>query len=114
MMKDEKMALEVHAREELGIDPYNLGSPLKAAAASLFAFIIGAFIPLIPWLVIQGNGAILASVGLGFISSATIGVSLARFTGRSMVKSAFRQICVATLAAGVTYGVGSLVGVGTS
>jgi VIT1/CCC1 family predicted Fe2+/Mn2+ transporter len=110
MMKDPEMALEAHARDELGIDPQSLGSPWAAAGWSFVAFSIGAFIPLIPWLGSSGNGAKLASVVLAAIAAAVVGVLLARFTGRSVLFSAVRQVLIATVAAGVTYGIGVAIG----
>ncbi len=112
--KDPAMALEVHAREELGVDPNNLGSPVKAAASSLVSFVVGAFIPLLPWLVSRGNAATLASVVLGAVGALTVGATLARFTGRSMVRTALRQLAVAIVAAGFTFAVGKLIGGGTT
>ena len=110
LMKDPDTALDAHARDELGIDPQSLGSPWAAAGSSFVAFSIGAFIPLIPWLGASGSGAKIASVVFAAIAAAVVGVLLARFTGRSVVFSAVRQVLIATLAAGVTYGIGVAIG----
>jgi VIT1/CCC1 family predicted Fe2+/Mn2+ transporter len=110
MMKDPQTALEAHARDELGIDPQSLGSPWAAAGSSFAAFSVGAFIPLIPWLGASGSHAKIASVVLAAIAAAVVGVLLARFTGRSVIFSAIRQVLIATLAAGVTYGIGVAIG----
>ncbi len=64
VMADPQLALETHAREELGISPEHLGRPLQSALSSFFTFALGAFIPLVPWLVTKGNGAIVASAVL--------------------------------------------------
>lgn len=112
MMRDPDLALETHAREELGINPDQLGSPVGAAVSSFFAFAVGALIPLIPWLFTQGGLALALSIALGAGASLGIGAALARFTGRSAARSALRQLVVAALAAGVTYVVGAIVGVG--
>src|SRR6056297_3276514 len=112
MMSDPEIALETHAREELGIDPDELGSPLGAAVWSFGAFSAGAIVPLVPWLVGSGTAAVVASVVLGALAAAIIGVVLATFTGRPRWFSALRQTAIAAVAAGVTYLVGSLVGVG--
>ena len=61
LMSDPEVALEVHAREELGVDPSQLGNPVAAATASFLAFAVGAFVPLVPWLVGSGTGAVWAS-----------------------------------------------------
>ncbi len=110
LMKDPDTALEAHARDELGIDPGSLGSPWGAAGSSFLAFCLGAFIPLVPWLFGSGASAKIASVVLAAIAAAIVGGLLARFTGRSVVFSATRQVLIAVAAASVTYGVGVLLG----
>ena len=112
VMQDPELALETHAREELGINPDELGRPLQAAVSSFFTFAVGAFLPLIPWLFTSGTAAIIGSVVIGVIASLAVGALLGSFTGRSRVRSALRQLGVSTLAAGVTYLVGRLIGVG--
>ena len=112
MMRDPDLALETHAREELGIDPDELGSPVKAALSSFLAFAFGALLPLVPWFVSKGTAATVASVVVGAAAAAGIGVALAAFTGRSPARSALRQLAIAALAAGVTFAVGNAVGVG--
>src|SRR5207248_10368005 len=92
MMRDPDLALETHAREELGIDPNALGSPIGAAASSFVAFAIGALVPLLPWFFGGGRSYVVASVVLGAVASITVGAALARFTGRSVVWSAGRQL----------------------
>lgn len=111
MMRDPEVALETHAREELGIDPTSLGSPLLAAASSFVTFALGALFPLIPWLVSRGNGAIVGSVVIGAVVAIGVGAGLGALTGRSMVRGAARQLAVAAVAAAVTFGVGRAVGV---
>jgi vacuolar iron transporter family protein len=112
VMGDPDLALETHAREELGISLHNLGSPWQAAAASFVTFALGAFIPLLPWLYSRGNPAIVASVLLGAVASIMVGIVLAAFTERPMVRSALRQLAVTALAAAITYGVGRGIGSG--
>jgi VIT1/CCC1 family predicted Fe2+/Mn2+ transporter len=114
MMRDPDVALETHAREELGIDPHALGAPYWAAASSFVMFALGAFLPLIPWLFAHGNGAVLASVIVGVVASLVVGGFLGYFTGRSILRSALRQLLVAAVAAAVTFGIGRAVGVSTS
>ncbi|MBW3614014.1 MAG: VIT1/CCC1 transporter family protein [Actinobacteria bacterium] len=111
MMSDPDLALETHAREELGIDPSELGSPVRASVASFCAFAIGALVPLVPWFFLGGTPATVASVALGVLGAVVIGLLLARFTGRSAVLSSGRQVLIAVLAAGVPYAIGNLVGV---
>ncbi len=112
VMQDPELALETHAREELGINPTRLGSPLQAAVASFFAFAFGALLPLLPWLVGSGTAAILASVVIGAVSAFAVGALIGIFTERSVLRAAFRQLAVAAVAAGVTYGIGRAVGAG--
>jgi VIT1/CCC1 family predicted Fe2+/Mn2+ transporter len=110
MMKDKSLALEVHAREELGIDPKNLGSPLKAGLSSFIAFGLGALTPLIPWFFVFNYLAVVISIILTFVASGTVGYFLSNATGKSRIKGILRQIIVTTAAAGVTYLVGLAVG----
>ena len=112
MSTDPQLALQTHAREELGVDPSALGSPIKAAAASLVSFAVGALIPLFPWFVTTGAGAVVASVVLAAAAAIAVGVALAVFTERPWPISAARQLLIAAVAAAVTFGVGRLVGVG--
>ena len=113
LMADPDQALEIHAREELGVDPHNLGSPLRAAAASFCAFAVGAFVPLIPWLTVNRttDAAVLASIVLAVVGATSVGLVLARFTGGARWKAAARQVGLAAVSAAVAYVVGSLVGV---
>lgn len=113
MMRTPESALETHAREELGINPHSLGSPLQAAASSFASCALGAAIPLAPWLFSHGLPAVLASIILGAVTSLLIGVALAAYTGRSRVWTAARQLALVVVAAGVTYGIGAAVGVST-
>jgi vacuolar iron transporter family protein len=112
VMQDPDLALETHAREELGITPQSLGSAWQAAAASFVTFALGAFIPLAPWLFTSGTTAIVLSIVLGAVASLAVGVVLARFTERPVVASALRQLAVTVVAAGVTFGVGKAIGSG--
>ncbi|MGA3214418.1 MAG: VIT1/CCC1 transporter family protein [Acidimicrobiales bacterium] len=113
MMADPKTALETHAREELGIHPDSLGRPVSAAAASFVTFSIGAFLPLAPFLVGHGNGAVLISIVIAAIAAVIVGSALSLFTGRSWWWSAFRQLAICAAAGAVTYGVGAAVGLST-
>jgi VIT1/CCC1 family predicted Fe2+/Mn2+ transporter len=112
IMRDPEVALETHAREELGIDPKQLGSPEGAALSSFLSFAVGALVPLLPWFFGSGGAAVVASVVLGLVACAVVGGLLARFTGRSVLFSAGRQIAIGIIAGAVTYFVGALVGVG--
>jgi VIT1/CCC1 family predicted Fe2+/Mn2+ transporter len=111
MMADPELALQTHAREELGIDPDELGAPVHAATSSFGSFGVGAVVPVLPWFVLSGMAAIISSVVAGAIAAIVIGVMLARFTERPAVPSAMRQLGIAVFAAGVPYLIGRVVGV---
>jgi vacuolar iron transporter family protein len=110
VMADPQFALETHAREELGVDPSSLGSPWSAALWSFLSFIVGAFIPLAPWLVGGGTAAVVWSIVLSGIAALALGAVLGQLTGRSRLLSALRALGITVLAAGITYSVGRLVG----
>jgi VIT1/CCC1 family predicted Fe2+/Mn2+ transporter len=112
MMADPELALEAHAREELGIDPGELGSPLGAAGYSLVAFSIGAVIPLVPWFVSRGGAATIASLLAALAAAVVVGVLIARSTDRPVGRVTARQLLVTAVPAGLTYLIGSIVGVG--
>ncbi|MDA8290655.1 MAG: VIT1/CCC1 transporter family protein [Actinomycetota bacterium] len=109
MMATPERALETHAREELGIDPDELGSPVTAAGASFASFALGALVPLVAVLAVSGAaGAVLAVVASG-AAALLVGVTLAYFSGRPPWRSAVRQLAVCAAAATVTFGIGTLV-----
>ncbi|MDP1794441.1 MAG: VIT1/CCC1 transporter family protein, partial [Acidimicrobiales bacterium] len=116
VMADTDQALEVHAREELGVDPANLGSPLKAAGASFVSFIVGAFVPLLPWLFGgEGNNTkVVISMLLAAAAAVAVGWVLASLSGQSRMRIATRQLLLAAASAAIAYGVGSVVGVSTA
>jgi vacuolar iron transporter family protein len=113
LMRDPDIALQTHAREELGIDPEELGSPVRAATSSFVSFALGALVPLLPWFVTRGTAAKVASVAAGILAALAVGVALANLTGRSRAYSGARQAGIAAAAAAVTFVIGNLVGVTT-
>ena len=110
LMRDPDLALRTHTREELGIDPSATGSPWMAALSSFWAFVVGAFIPLLPWLWSSTGNPILWSIGFAALGSAIVGGAIGWFTRRGIARWAVRQLVIAALAAAVTFGVGRLVG----
>jgi VIT1/CCC1 family predicted Fe2+/Mn2+ transporter len=110
MMRTPELALETHAREELGVSPHNLGNPYSASTASAASFAAGALIPLIPWFFTSGGVALALSLVLGGLAAVGIGVALARFSGRSPLRLVVRQLIVTIAAAGVTFLIGKAVG----
>lgn len=110
-MTDPEKALAVHAREELGIDPDDLGSPMQAAVSSFFSFSVGALVPLLPWLFGGGTGATVASLVLALVSAAVVGIVVSRFTERHRLATILRQLAFTAIPAAVTYAIGSALGV---
>jgi vacuolar iron transporter family protein len=112
VMKDPRIALETHAREELGIDMHEgLGSPWAAAASSFVMFSLGALIPLIPFLFLSGESAVALSAGLSAVTLFTVGGAMTVLTGRGFLLSGLRMLAIGTVAAGITFLVGTLLGV---
>jgi len=100
------------AREELGIDPEELGgSAYEAAFTSFFLFAVGAIFPIFPFIFWSGTTAIYLSLGVSAIGLFIIGAAITLMTGRSIWYSGFRQVLVGIAAAGLTYGIGRLIGV---
>jgi vacuolar iron transporter family protein len=114
VMADPTVALETHAREELGLDPDELGSPWGAAGSSFCTFGIGAFIPLMPFLVGSGVAAVSASMAASAVALLGVGATMSLLTGRSAVFSGVRMLLLGGLAATVTYAVGRALHVSTA
>src|SRR5260370_5487893 len=108
------IALDTHARLELGVDPQAPGSAWQAAVMSFLSFSVGAILPLFPWLFSAGSGAVIASVIIGAIAALALGAAIGFMSRRNVLRTALRQLAVAALPAPVTYGVGSLLGVSTT
>ena len=108
LMANPKLALDTHARLELGIDPNDAGSSREAAASSFFSFAIGALLPLLPWFFATGMAAVLGSVLIGAVASLALGGAIGSFSGQSVWRTAGRQLLAALVGASVTYGVGRL------
>jgi vacuolar iron transporter family protein len=111
---NERLALDTHARLELGIDPDAPGAATKVSIFSFLSFSVGAILPLFPWFFASGTAAVVVSIAVGAVAALILGGIIGRLTVRSVARTALRQLLVATVAAGVTYGVGSLLGVSTS
>jgi VIT1/CCC1 family predicted Fe2+/Mn2+ transporter len=112
LMGDERLALETHAREELGIDPHDLGgSAWVAAGTSFVLFAVGALIPVIPFTFMTAGSGVILSLILSAAGLLTLGAGISWFTGRSPVLSASRQLALGLAAAGLTFAVGRALGV---
>ncbi|GAA5612420.1 hypothetical protein Spla01_03582 [Streptomyces platensis] len=108
LSRDPEQALEIHAREELGIDPSDLPSPAVAAISSFGSFALGALLPVLPYLL--GASAIWPAVLLALVGLFACGAVVARVTARSWWFSGLRQLVLGGAAAGVTYVLGALFG----
>jgi vacuolar iron transporter family protein len=114
VMRDPQVALETHAREELGLDPDELGSPWGAAISSFFTFSTGAIIPLVPFLFGSGNAATLAAIAASGVALFSVGAAMSLLTGRRAWVSGGRMLLVGAVAAAITFGVGKLLHVSTT
>jgi vacuolar iron transporter family protein len=114
IMGDKAVALDTLTREELGLDPDQLGSPWTAAVSSLLAFAAGAFVVVLPYLAGSGLAALLVAVFLALAAMFGVGATIGALNGRSAVKMGLRQMAVGALAGAVTFGVGHLIGASVS
>jgi VIT1/CCC1 family predicted Fe2+/Mn2+ transporter len=108
---NQEQALDMLVREELGLDPKELGSPWGAAFGSFIAFAVGAIIPVIPFLFGGSAPFIAASLILSLVALFVVGAGVSLLTGRSLLFSGFRQLFIGLGAAIVTYLIGTLIGV---
>ena len=107
-----EQALDTLAREELGLNPAELGSPWGAAISSFVAFAAGAFIPLVPYLFFAHGRATLAwVVGLTAISLFGVGALMSLFTGRTAWAGGGRMLVIGAVAGAITFGIGHLLGI---
>jgi VIT1/CCC1 family predicted Fe2+/Mn2+ transporter len=106
--QDPEQALQLHAREELGVDPQDLPSPLLAGGASLVAFSLGALLPLLPYLV--GLPSLVAAMVITAVALLLGGMVVGRLTGRPLARAGARQLALGALAVVVTFAVGHLIG----
>ncbi len=108
---DPRQALDTLAREELGLNPDELGSPWGAAMSSFLSFAIGAAIPLAPFLVWAGERALAGSIALTAVSLFGVGALISLFTGRSAVRDGLRMLAIGAGAGAITHAIGRLMGV---
>jgi len=114
LMRDPDVALDTHAREELGLDPQEgLGSPWAAAGSSFATFSLGAFLPLIPFVFSSGTPAVVVSAALSLVALFSIGAGMSILTGRSFYISGLRMMLIGAAAAAITFAVGTILNVST-
>jgi VIT1/CCC1 family predicted Fe2+/Mn2+ transporter len=115
LLDDQTSALDVLAREELGIDPEELGGSARVAAITSFLlFAVGAIFPVAPYLFTTGTTAVIASLVVSGVALFGIGAAITLFTGRPAWRSGSRQTLLGLAAAGLTYGLGHLLGAALS
>jgi VIT1/CCC1 family predicted Fe2+/Mn2+ transporter len=112
MIADPELGLDTLAREELGLNPDELGSPWGAATFSFLSFAIGALIPLIPFLFGKSGSALYVSIGLTAAALFAVGSTLSLFTGRGALRGGARMLLIGAAAGALTFGIGNLLGVG--
>jgi VIT1/CCC1 family predicted Fe2+/Mn2+ transporter len=110
--RDPELAVEVHTREELGVDPDNLPSPLVAAGSSFVSFAVGALLPVLPYLL--GASSILPALVVSLLALFGCGALVSRVTTRSWWYGGLRQLLLGGVAAGLTFLIGELVGTAIS
>lgn len=112
VLSNKDTALDTLAREELGVNPDELGgSAWEAAITSFILFALGAIIPVAPFMFTSGMPAVFISIGLSTIGLFALGAVITLFTGRTVLYSGFRMVIFGLLAAAVTFGIGRLIGV---
>jgi vacuolar iron transporter family protein len=111
IFRNPETALETLIREELGLDPDELGSPWGAASGSFAAFAVGAAIPVVPYMLTSGVTAFAGAIVLSAVALFAVGSGVSLLTGRSVWFSGTRQVAIGAAAAAVTYFVGHLIGV---
>ena len=115
LLGNPETALDTLARDELGIDPEELGgSAWEAAITSFLLFAVGAVIPVIPFFLLTGQVAVLASAGVSAVGLFLVGGVTTLFTGRPVLYSGMRQVLFGLLAAATTYAIGRLIGISLS
>lgn len=113
LVADPKTALDVLAREELGLNPEDLGSATGAALWSFLAFSAGAMLPLVPF-VIGLSGAVPIAAGIASLALFGVGAAMSLFSGRNAFLGGLRMLAIGALAGAATFGIGSLFGVATA
>jgi vacuolar iron transporter family protein len=112
IMSNHETAVETLAKEELNIDPSELGgSAWEAAITSFVLFSLGAIVPVLPYIFASGMTALVLSIGLSGLALFGIGAAITLFTGKPVLFSGFRMVIFGLMAAAITFGIGRLIGV---
>jgi VIT1/CCC1 family predicted Fe2+/Mn2+ transporter len=107
-------ALDALAREELGLDPGALGSPVGAAVFSFAAFSVGASVPLAPFVIAAGGAALGSAIVMAGVALFGVGCATSLFSGRGALRGGLRSLLIGAAAGAVTYGIGRLLGAAVS
>ena len=111
LVADPEHALDTLAREELGLNPEELGSPWGAAISSFLSFAAGALLPLAPFMLAPGPRALPVAIGITAVALFGVGAMLSLFTGRSAWRSGARMLLLGGLAGAITYAIGRVAGI---
>jgi vacuolar iron transporter family protein len=112
LVKDPATALDALAREELGLNPHDLGSPIGAAVSSFVSFGLGALLPVLPFALGGGEQALAASLAVAGVALFSVGATLSLFSGRSALAGGARMLALGGAAGAATWTIGKLLGVG--
>lgn len=110
LIEDPNRALDTLAREELGLDPSELGSAIQAALFSFMAFSVGALIPLVPFLITSNTRAFQWSLGMTGFTLFAVGAAISLFTGKNALLGGTRMFAIGSAAGALTYWIGHLLG----
>lgn len=111
ILSNKEQGLKTLAREELGLNPDELGSPWVAAFSSFITFALGGFIPLVPFFFKSGNVGLSISIALTGLSLFLVGLALSLFTGQNAIYSGLRMLFIGLFAGATTYAIGKIVGI---
>lgn len=114
MLKDKERMLDTLAREELGLNPDDLGSPVGAALSSFLAFALGALVPLVPFFFGRVHQPVEAACLLAGVGLFAVGATLSLFSGRNALHGGARMLLIGAVAGAATFGIGKLIGVAVS
>jgi VIT1/CCC1 family predicted Fe2+/Mn2+ transporter len=111
LLQDPDRALDTLAREELGLNPDELGSPWGAAISSFFSFALGACLPVLPYLLLSGGNAFMGVVAVTAIALFGVGAAISLFTGRHAALGGLRMLLIGAAAGAATWTIGKALGV---
>jgi VIT1/CCC1 family predicted Fe2+/Mn2+ transporter len=111
IISDPAQALDTLAREELGLNPEDLGSPWGVAIFSFLSFAAGALVPLLPFFALGGGRALVISIGVTALALFAVGAAISLFAGRSALRDGLRMLFIGAAAGSLTYAIGKLLGV---